>query len=105
MAAASAVLICLFVVRWRWPRAWPLLAMLLATAAVAAFGLSGRGVNVVGPIPAGLPVPRLPDVRWHELRELLLPAFSVMIVAFNRLPTRATACEADRVRTMARWLG
>jgi sulfate permease, SulP family len=74
VAVAGAVLIFLYVVRWRWPHApGPLLAMLLATAAVAAFGLSGRGVSVVGPIPAGLPVPGLPDVHWHELRELLLP--------------------------------
>jgi sulfate permease, SulP family len=84
MALAAAVLIFLFTVRWRWPHApGLLLAILLATAAVAAFGLSAHGVQVVGPIPAGLPVPHLPDIHPGDLRQLLLPAFSVMIVAFS----------------------
>ena len=38
---------------------------------------------MVGPIPAGLPVPRLPDIHPHVLRELLLPAFTVLIVGFS----------------------
>jgi sulfate permease, SulP family len=101
VAVAGAVLIFLFVVRWRWPHApGPLLAMLLATVAVAAFGLSGHGVSVVGPIPAGLPVPGLPEAGWHELRELLLPAFSVMIVAFTDdvLTARSFARRGELVR-------
>ena len=101
VAVAGAVLVFLFVVRWRWPHApGALLAMLVATAAVAAFGLSGHGVSVVGPIPAGLPVPGLPGVGWHELRELLLPAFSVMIVAFTDdvLTARSFARRGERVR-------
>jgi len=57
--------------------------VLLATVAVAGFGLSRYGVSVVGPIPAGLPVPRLPDLQPHILRELLLPAFTVLVVAFS----------------------
>ena len=107
VALASSVLVFLFVVRWRWPHApGPLLAMLLATAVVAAFGLSGHGVSVVGPIPAGLPVPGLPDVRWHELRELLLPAFSVMIVAFTDdvLTARSFARRGERVRANQEFL-
>jgi sulfate permease, SulP family len=84
VATAASVLAFLFVLRWRWPHApGPLLAMLLATAAVAAFGLSSRGVAIVGPIPAGLPVPRLPGVRPGDLRELLLPAFTMLIVGFS----------------------
>ena len=35
---------------------WPLLAVLLATGCVAAFGLR-HGNGVVGPVPAGLPAP------------------------------------------------
>ncbi len=101
VALASAVLVFLFVVRWRWPHApGPLLAMLLATGAVAAFGLTSHGVSVVGPIPGRLPVPALPDIGWQELRELLLPAFSVMIVAFTDdvLTARSFARRGDRVR-------
>jgi SulP family sulfate permease len=84
VALAAGVLVFLFAVQSRWPRApGPLLAMLLATALVAAFGLTADGIAVVGQIPAGLPVPRLPTVDPHLIRELLLPAFSVMIVAFT----------------------
>jgi MFS superfamily sulfate permease-like transporter len=81
---AAAVLVFLLLLRWRWPRApGPLLAVLLASAAVVLFGLSSHGVAVVGPVPAGLPVPRLPDVSPHVLRELLLPAFTVLVVGFS----------------------
>jgi sulfate permease, SulP family len=84
VAVAAAVLVFLLLLRWRWPHApGPLLAVLLASAAVATFGLSRHGVSVVGPIPAGLPVPRLPDVHPQVLRELLLPAFTVLVVGFS----------------------
>jgi sulfate permease, SulP family len=98
---ASAVLVFLLVVQWRWPQApGLLLAMLLATGAVAAFGLTGHGVAVVGPIPSGLPVPRIPDLHWGELPELLLPAFTVMIVAFTDdvLTARSFARRGERIR-------
>ena len=81
---AAAVLAFLLLLWWRWPHApGPLLAVLLATAAVAVVGLRSHGVGVVGPIPAGLPVPGLPDLNPQVLRELLLPAFTVLIVAFS----------------------
>jgi sulfate permease, SulP family len=97
----ASVLVFLFVIRSRWPQApGPLLAVLLATAAVAAFGLGRRGINVVGPIPAGLPVPRLPGIQAHDLRELLLPAFSVLIVAFSDdvLTARSFARHDEEIR-------
>jgi high affinity sulfate transporter 1 len=81
---AAAVLAFLLVLQWRWPSVpGPLLAILGATAATAALGLASHGVAVVGPIPAALPVPRLPDVHPAVLRELLLPAFTVLIVGFS----------------------
>ena len=84
LAVAATVLAFLLLLRWRWPAApGPLIAVLLATAAVAAFGLSRHGVAVVGPIPAGFPVPRLPALHPQVLRTLLLPAFTVLIVAFS----------------------
>ncbi len=98
---AAAVLIFLFVVHWRWPHApGALLAVVLATAAVAAFGLKAHGLSVVGPIPAGLPVPGLPDVHPAVLRQLLLPAFSVLIVGFSDdvLTARSFARRDERVR-------
>jgi SulP family sulfate permease len=84
VAVATAVLVFLFVLQSHWPRApGPLLAILGATAAVTAFGLAGHGVAVVGPIPAALPSLGLPDVHPAVLRELLLPAFTVLIVGFS----------------------
>jgi MFS superfamily sulfate permease-like transporter len=84
LTVAAAVLAFLALIRWRWPGApAALLAILLATAAVAAFSLDKHGVLVVGPIPAGFPTAQLPALHPQVLRELLLPAFTVLIVAFS----------------------
>jgi sulfate permease, SulP family len=84
LGVAAAVLAFLVLLRWRWPNLPALLiAVLLATSVVAAFGLTSHGVAVVGPIPAGFPVPRLPALHAGTLRVLLLPAFTVLIVAFS----------------------
>jgi SulP family sulfate permease len=84
VAVAAAVLAFLFVLQSHWPHApGPLLAILGATAAAAAFGLASHGVAVVGPIQAALPSPGLPDVHPAVLRDLLLPAFTVLIVGFS----------------------
>ncbi len=98
---AAAVLAFLFLVRARWQQApGPLLAIVLATAAVVAFGLRHHGVSVVGPIPAGLPVPRLPDLHPRDVRQLLLPAFSVLVVAFSDdvLTARSFARRDEQIR-------
>jgi sulfate permease, SulP family len=74
----------LVLLRWRWPDIpGLLLAVLLATGAVAAFSLASHGVSVVGTIPAGFPVPQLPALHPGTLRSLALPAFTVLIVAFS----------------------
>jgi len=101
IAIAAAVLGFLLLVQWRWAHApGPLIAMLAAAAAVAGFGLSRRGVGVAGMIPAGLPVPRLPDVHPNDLRELLLPAFSVLVVGFSDdvLTARSFARRGEEIR-------
>ncbi len=100
VAVAATVLAFLLVLRWRWPQLpGPLLAVLLATVAVAALRLGSHGVGFVGPIPAGLPVPRLPGLRPHDLRELLLPAFSVLIVGFSDdvLTARSFARRGEKI--------
>ena len=101
VSVTAAVVVFLLLAQWQWPHMpGPLLAMLLATAAVAVFGLSSRGIGVVGTIPAGVPVPRLPDVDPHDLRELLLPAFSVLIVGFTDdvLTARSFARRGEEIR-------
>ena len=71
----------------------PLIGMLLATAAVGLFALKDHGVAVIGHIPAGLPVPQVPDVALRDLKALLLPAVGVAVVAYsdNALTARAFA--------------
>ncbi len=58
LVIAVLVLAFLFLVQSRWHQLpGPLLAVLLATLAVAVFGLDRHGVSVIGTIPAGLPSP------------------------------------------------
>ena len=81
---AAAVLVFLFIARSRWPRLpGPLVAVLLSTAVCAIFGLGQHGVALVGHIPAGLPTPGLPKVDLTDVRELILPALGVLLVAFS----------------------
>jgi MFS superfamily sulfate permease-like transporter len=82
LVVSLSVVAFLLLLRWRWPRLpGPLLAALLATAVVAA--LHPGGVSVVGPVPARLPSVGLPTLDLGVLRELLLPAFTVLIVGFS----------------------
>jgi sulfate permease, SulP family len=71
----------------------PLIVMLLAAGMVAGFSLQDLGIEVVGDIPAGLPVPGLPAVTTSDLSALVLPAVGVAIVAYsdNVLTARAFA--------------
>ncbi|MHC3469857.1 SulP family inorganic anion transporter [Streptomyces sp. 7R007] len=71
----------------------PLSAVVLGTAAVAAFDLDGRfGVKVIGEVPAGMPSPALPDLT--ELPHLVLPALGVLIVAYTDFILTARAFSA-----------
>ncbi|MBB2910469.1 high affinity sulfate transporter 1 [Streptosporangium becharense] len=89
---AGAILAFLFTLRWFLPRApAPLLAVLMATAAVAVFGLERYGIRVVGAIPSGLPAPSPPTAA--DLASLLLPATGVLLVGYtdNILTARSFA--------------
>jgi high affinity sulfate transporter 1 len=100
LAMTLIVLALLLLLRWRWPALpGPLLAVLLATAAVAGLGLARHGIAVVGEIPRGLPRPALPALHASELRRLLLPAVSVVIVGFSDdlLTARSFARHGERI--------
>jgi len=58
-----------------------LVAVVLATVAVAALGLGDR-VAVVGPVPRGLPVPAIPAISLHDTYELLVAAAGIALVSF-----------------------
>ncbi len=95
LALALVVLGLLLWGQRRFPRApGPLLAVLLATAAVAAFHLERDGIAVIGAIPAGLPQPQLPPLppldAWQSL---LASALGIALVGFsdNILTARAFA--------------
>jgi high affinity sulfate transporter 1 len=76
-----------------------LVAVLLATAVVALWGLQQHGIRVVGEIPRGLPRPTVPDVNLADVIALLLPALGVAMVGYtdNVLTARAFASGDEEV--------
>jgi MFS superfamily sulfate permease-like transporter len=68
----------------RWPRVpGILIAVVAATVVVAAFDLGRRAsVSVLGPLPRGLPWPRLPLVRFDDLVPILTGGLAVALVSF-----------------------
>jgi sulfate permease, SulP family len=94
---AALVLAFLLVASRLYPRApMPLVAILLATAAVVTFSLADHGIRVVGGIPAGFPTPAVPNVGLADLGALVLPAVGVAVVGFsdNVITARAFAARA-----------
>jgi MFS superfamily sulfate permease-like transporter len=76
--------LALILVLKRWPRLpGMLIAVAAATAIVAAFDLATRtGISVVGSLPQGLPVPRLPMVSLDSLGPILTGGVAVALVSF-----------------------
>jgi high affinity sulfate transporter 1 len=68
----------------RWPHVpGVLIAVVAATVVVAAFDLATHaGVSVLGPLPQGLPSPRLPLVHMDDLVSILSGGFAVALVSF-----------------------
>jgi sulfate permease, SulP family len=91
--AASVLLLLLVLGRWAPRVPGPLVAVLAATAVVAALSLDAHGIHVVGEIPNGFPTPGFPFVPMKEVGALIIPAAGVAIVAFsdNVLTARAFA--------------
>lgn len=78
---ASTLALILFLKRWpRLPGI--LIAVVAATGVVAAFGLAKRGVSVLGPLPQGLPSPRLPLAHVDDLVPILMGGVAVALVSF-----------------------
>jgi sulfate permease, SulP family len=68
---------------WRPKLPGPLAVVVLGTALVALLDPTGRWVRVVGPIPAGLPLPRAPVLDWAALPALLPTAITLALVQFT----------------------
>ncbi|MFJ7587516.1 SulP family inorganic anion transporter [Streptomyces sp. NPDC097617] len=74
---------------WR-PLPAPLVVLVLATAAVAAFDLDGRyGIDVIGAVPTGLPGVALPAPS--DYAHLVLPAVGVFLVGYSDVVLTARA--------------
>ncbi len=54
----------------------------------------GLGIAVVGTIPSGLPLPRLPDVSFFDVQNLFIPAFAIMMVSYANTITTARSFAA-----------
>jgi high affinity sulfate transporter 1 len=64
-----------------------------ASVIVAGFSLKDHGIAVVGTIPSGLPIPRVPDVSAHDLGRLFPVAAGIALVGYtdNVLTARSVA--------------
>lgn len=82
--AIGASTLALILVLKRWPRVpGILIAVVAATIVVAAFHLAIRaGVSVLGPLPRGLPTPRLPLVQVDDLVPVLMGGVAAALVSF-----------------------
>ena len=78
----------------RWPG--PLIAMVLAAAAVAVLNLDRLGVETVGSVPRGLPPITIADFTSIDLGTLLPAALGVTIVAYTDNVVTARAFAARR---------
>jgi SulP family sulfate permease len=62
----------------------PMLAVILATAASAAFHFAGHGIAIIGPVAGGLPHFVMPDIRWGDIAPLLSVAGSCAIMILTQ---------------------
>jgi high affinity sulfate transporter 1 len=85
LVLAACVLVFLLVVQRRFPTApGPLLAVLLATAAVYLFQLDQRGIAVIGEIPAGFPHLTFPSgFSLEQMTYLISAAIGISLVGYS----------------------
>ena len=67
----------------------PLVAAALSIGLVYLFGLERSGVQTIGAIPAGLPLPRIPSVPLAHVGPLLMGASTIVLVSFCSMMTTA----------------
>ncbi|HWC19633.1 MAG TPA: SulP family inorganic anion transporter [Terriglobales bacterium] len=82
LIGASSLALILFLKRW--PRVpGILIAVVAATVAVATLDFAKRaGVSVLGPLPQGLPAPRMPFAHVDDLIPILMGGVAVALVSF-----------------------
>src|SRR6266508_2498759 len=81
LAVGLAGIVVILGVRRLWPRVpGVILAVGIGIAAVVAFDLTGRGVEVIGVLLSGLSSPAIPDARLDDLPMLLSGAMGIALV-------------------------
>jgi high affinity sulfate transporter 1 len=95
---ASTLALILFLKRWR-RIPGTLIAVVAATLVVSIFDLATRvGVSVLGPLPQGLPAPRIPIIKFDDVVPVLLGGLAVALVSFADTSVLSRAYAA-RLRT------
>jgi SulP family sulfate permease len=85
-----------------------LVALIVGIALSVVFGVEGRGVEVVGELPAGLTAPKWPAISLESWLQLLPGAFGLALVCFAEAigPSRAfAAAHKYEVDPNQEWLG
>jgi high affinity sulfate transporter 1 len=77
-----------------------IVAVGLGIAAVAAFDLAARGVQVIGVLPQGLPSVAIPDVRLADLPLLFGGALGIALVAVADTTVLSKSLAAQRKETV-----
>jgi sulfate permease, SulP family len=77
----------------------PLIAVIAASVLVGVLGLADRGVELVGPIPSGLPPLGIPAIEPSDVGLLAIAAVGVTLVAYSDdlLTARAFAARSGEV--------
>ncbi len=83
MLSISVLALIFALERWAPRLPGPLIGVLGAATVVAAWSLSRNGIDVVGAVPSGLPMPGTPTISGAEMRDLILPAIGIAVVAFS----------------------
>lgn len=96
-AAIGVTSLVLLLVSSRLSRRFPgaLVVLVGATAAVAMFGLSDRGIAVLGPIPSGLPSLALPPLSLEAVEAVLGTAVAITFICLAQ--TSATSRSAAAI--------
>jgi high affinity sulfate transporter 1 len=81
VVGVGSLAVILILKRWRSVPAH-LVAVVGATIAVAVFDLSRSGVEVLGELPRGLPMPRLPLISMSDVTPIVMAGLTTALVAF-----------------------
>jgi SulP family sulfate permease len=83
VALAGGAVATMVVLRRFAPRVPGALVVLVAgIVAATVLDLAGRGVDVLGAVPRGIPRPSLPTASWDDVRTLVPGALSLVLIGF-----------------------